>query len=128
MARWLDTRGRSTLGIGICDRCSRKMSLDDLFSDPNAPGLRVCKDDLDDLDPWRLAPLSPDVIVLPFARPDVDISTTQHPVSITGQIPVQQVVAPGTPTAQDQGWYATTQDGQEGGPNIKGGSIVTLSE
>lgn len=93
MPRFLDTRGRSTLGIGICDRCSRKFSLDDLYSDPNSPGLRVCKDDLDQLDPWRLAPASPDAITLPFVRPDVSVVTTVDTVS---QVPV---------------------DPQEGGPN-----------
>jgi len=76
MSVFLDTRGRSTLGIGICARCSRKMSLDDLYSDPNAPGLRVCKADLDVLDPYRLPARQPDRIVLPFVRPDISIATT----------------------------------------------------
>jgi hypothetical protein len=54
MPLYLDTRGRSTLGIGLCARCSRKFSLDDLHSDPNFPGLMVCVADLDDFDPYRL--------------------------------------------------------------------------
>jgi hypothetical protein len=70
MSIWLDTRGLSTLGIGLCDRCSRKMSLTQLMSDPNSPGLRVCREDLDQLDPYRLPPRQPDTIVLPFVRPD----------------------------------------------------------
>lgn len=73
MSIWLDTRGNSTLGIGVCDRCRRKMSLDALYSDPNSPGLRVCREDLDNLDPYRLPPRQPDQIVLPFVRPDAPL-------------------------------------------------------
>lgn len=75
MSIYLDTRGRSTLGIGLCARCSRKMSLDELFSDPNSPGLRVCREDLDNLDPYRLPPRQPDNITLPFVRPDSPLTT-----------------------------------------------------
>jgi hypothetical protein len=75
MSIYLDTRGRSTLGIGLCARCSRKMSLDELFSDPNSPGLRVCREDLDNLDPYRLPPRQPDNINLPFVRPDSPLTT-----------------------------------------------------
>jgi hypothetical protein len=75
MSIYLDTRGRSTLGIGLCARCSRKMSLDELFSDPNSPGLRVCREDLDQLDPYRLPPRQPDQITLPFVRPDSPLNT-----------------------------------------------------
>ena len=48
---YLDPRGRSNFGIGLCARCSRKLYLEDLFSDPNFPGLMVCIEDLDVLDP-----------------------------------------------------------------------------
>ena len=70
MSIFLDTRGKTTLGIGICGRCSRKMSLDDLYSDPNYPGIRVCREDLDQFDPWRLPPRQSEVITLRFCRPD----------------------------------------------------------
>lgn len=73
MSIWLDTHGLSTLGIGLCDRCSRKMSLTQLMSDPNSPGLRVCREDLDQLDPYRLPPRQPDTITLPFVRPDTPL-------------------------------------------------------
>lgn len=73
MPRFLDTRGRSTLACGICARCSRKMSLDDLFSDPNSPGLMVCKEDLDQYDPYRLPARQPDDLTLPFYRPDTPL-------------------------------------------------------
>lgn len=75
MAIWLDTRGRSTLGIGICDRCRVKMSIEDLYSDPNSPGLRVCLADRDEYDPYRLPARQPEKITLPFVRPDVNIAT-----------------------------------------------------
>ena len=75
MGRFLDTRGNSTLGIGICARCSRKFALGELHSDPNYPNLMVCKDDSDQYDPYRLAPRAPDQIVLPFVRPDLPLNT-----------------------------------------------------
>lgn len=75
MPIYLDTRGRSTLGIGICGRCSRKFSLDELYSDPNYPGLRVCQDDMDEYDPYRLPARQPEVIALRYPRPDTPIST-----------------------------------------------------
>jgi hypothetical protein len=52
------------------------MSLTMLMSDPNSPGLRVCKEDLDQLDPYRLPPRQPDTITLPFVRPDAPIGTS----------------------------------------------------
>jgi len=70
MAIFLDPTGNTTYGIGICQRCSRKFFLHDLHSDPNTPGLKVCIDDLDDYDPYRLAPRQADRITLPFYRPD----------------------------------------------------------
>jgi hypothetical protein len=73
MPKFLDTRGKSTLGIGLCARCSRKFSLDDLSPDINYPGLMVCAADSDDLDPYRL-PLPPaDQISLRFVRPDTPL-------------------------------------------------------
>jgi hypothetical protein len=76
MAKFLDTRGNSTLGIGICARCSRKFPIGELRSDPNFPNLMVCKEDSDQYDPYRLAPRAPDQIVLPFVRPDLPLNTS----------------------------------------------------
>jgi hypothetical protein len=70
MPKFLDTRGHTTLGIGICDRCKLKFPLDQLHEDPNSPGLRVCDDDTDQFDPYRLPAREPDQLVLPFVRPD----------------------------------------------------------
>ena len=75
MPVYLSTRGKTTLGIGLCGRCSRKFSLDDLYSDPNSPGLMVCAADRDEYDPYRLPARQPDNIVLPFTRPDTPIPT-----------------------------------------------------
>jgi hypothetical protein len=75
MPKFLDTSGNSTLGIAICARCSRKFPLGELTSDPNYPNLMVCRDDVDQYDPYRLAPRPTDQIVLPFNRPDVPLNT-----------------------------------------------------
>lgn len=76
MSIWLDTRGKSVLGVGLCDRCRRKMSTTELYSDPNSPGLRVCREDLDQLDPYRLPARQPETITLPFVRPDASVGTS----------------------------------------------------
>lgn len=75
MSVYLNTRGRTTLAIGICGRCSRKFSLDELHPDPNYPGLRVCKDDLDEYDPYRLPARQPEDIALRYPRPDEPLSS-----------------------------------------------------
>ena len=75
-AYFLNPRGRSTYGIGICGRCGSKLFLDQLFPDPNAPGLMVCKKDLDVFDPYRLPARQTEQINLPFVRPDVSIAVS----------------------------------------------------
>ena len=75
MPLYLDTRGRSTLAIGICGRCSRKFPMDELLPDPNYPGLLCCAVDRDDYDPYRLPARQPEKISLLFARPDTPIAT-----------------------------------------------------
>lgn len=74
MSVFLDTRGRSTMAIAICGRCSRKFPYDDLMPDPNYPGLRVCKDDLDEYDPYRLPARQTENITLRFPRPDTPLN------------------------------------------------------
>lgn len=54
-----------------------------LIQDGNLPGLRVCRDDWDELDPYRLPARQPDNLVLPFVRPDVRIALQSDQV---GQI------------------------------------------
>ena len=75
MPVYLDTRGNSVLSVAVCDRCNRKFGYTELMPDPNFPGMRVCKDDLDNFDPWRLPALQTENIALRFPRPDVDIAT-----------------------------------------------------
>ncbi len=71
-----DPTGQSSYGIALCARCSKKFFLDDLYDDPNAPGLKVCIDDLDDYDPYRLAARPTEEINLIFVRPDRKLDAT----------------------------------------------------
>jgi len=96
MPRWINTRGRTTLAIGICGRCSIKMPLDALHPDNNYPGLLVCDKDRDQLDPYRLPARQPDNIVLPFTRPDTPI-----PTNPTGVI------------AENGDYFVITEDGED---------------
>jgi hypothetical protein len=80
MGLFLDTRGLTYAAIGICDRCSRKFPLAELMPDRNSPGLRVCKDDWDELDPYRLPARQTERITLPFVRPDVPLTSQPYGV------------------------------------------------
>jgi hypothetical protein len=73
MPIFLDTRGKTSLGIAICARCSEKFSRDDLYPDPNFPGLMVCREDRDVLDPYRLPARQADQVAMEWTRPDVDV-------------------------------------------------------
>ena len=85
MPKWLDTRGLTSLAIGVCDRCKMKRAYIDLQPDPNFPGLRVCNEGCrDQYDPYRLPARQTERINLRFARPDVSVAT--HPNElITGE-------------------------------------------
>lgn len=74
MPIFIDPSGRSTFGLGTCARCWRKFSLEDLYSDPNSPGLKVCLDDLDNYDPYRLPARRTEDVTLRFYRPDEDLT------------------------------------------------------
>lgn len=100
MSRFLNTRGRSVLTIGICDRCRRKFPLGDLMSDPNAPGLKVCLADRDEIDPYTLpARIYLDDITPRFVRPDVNIA-------IDPAIGDAVLAADGSPFVLNQGQLA----------------------
>jgi hypothetical protein len=73
---YLDTSGNASVAIGICGRCSLKFAIGELMPDPNSPGLMVCRDDMDDYDPWRLPPREVEDITLEYPRPDDPITTT----------------------------------------------------
>ena len=96
MPRFLNTRGNTTLAIGICGRCSIKMPLADLLPDPNSPGLLVCEKDRDQYDPYRLPARQPYNIVLPFTRPDTPIGTD-----------------PAGVITQDDNYFLITEDGED---------------
>lgn len=96
MPRFLNTRGNTTLAIGICGRCSIKMPLDKLLPDPNSPGLLVCEKDRDEYDPYRLPARQPDNILLPFTRPDTPIPTD-----------------PAGVITQDDNYFLITEDGED---------------
>jgi hypothetical protein len=74
MSGWDDPTGRPYYAVGICDRCNFRFFLDELIPDGNLPGLRVCRECWDELDPYRLPARQPDNIILPFVRPDVPIA------------------------------------------------------
>jgi hypothetical protein len=52
--------------------------------DPNFPGMRVCKDDLDNFDPWRLPARQTENISLRFPRPDVNIALAPNLINTQG--------------------------------------------
>ena len=87
--KYIDTMGNNVLSIGICDRCNRKVAYDELRPDPNFPGLRVCRDDIDVLDPWRLAARQTEVITLRHPRPDQSVATGQNTLLNNGSTILQ---------------------------------------
>lgn len=78
MPKFLNTTGNARLSVAICDRCAKKYPIDELFPDPNSPGLRVCKNDLDQFDPWRLAPRMTEKITIDNPRPDSDVAVVHN--------------------------------------------------
>lgn len=112
MPLFLDTRGHSTLGIGICARCACKRPLDELFPDPNANGLMVCLEDRDVLDPYRLPSREPDRITLDHPRPDVSLSIpTVDPIYV-GALQAVLGVVPQTPNYPSQPLGAGASSGE----------------
>lgn len=108
MPVYLDTRGNSVLSVAICDRCSRKFAYTELMPDPNFPGMRVCKDDLDKFDPWRLPARQTENISLRFPRPDVNIAIAPNLIDQQG--------APNTYVQYDNLYIEGAPYGQAGAP------------
>ncbi len=74
MSVFLSTTGNTSLAVGICGRCSRKVPYDELRPDGNVPGLRVCGDGCSDqFDPYRLPARQTENIALRFSRPDTPL-------------------------------------------------------
>jgi len=76
MPIFLDTRGKSSLAVGVCDRCRRKFPIGELSPDRNSPGLMVCAKDNDEYDPWRLPPRKTEDITVRRPRPDTPLDGT----------------------------------------------------
>ena len=78
MPRYLNTRGKPSLAIGICDRCHFKTAYSDLRPDGNIPGIKTCNRPgcRDVFDPWRLPARQPEVITLRNPRLDTRIGFT----------------------------------------------------
>lgn len=74
MSLYLDTAGRSSRAIAVCDRCHLKVPLSTLVADGNSPGLRVCPRCSDKLDPWRLPARAAEDITLRHPRPDEQLT------------------------------------------------------
>jgi len=62
------------LSIAICDRCRTKLPYQMLRPDGNSPGLKVCGECWDTIDPYRLPPRQPDPLTLQHPRPDTSIA------------------------------------------------------
>jgi len=130
MPVYLDTRGNTVLSVAICDRCSRKFAYVDLMPDPNFPGMRVCKADLDKFDPWRLPAIQTENIALRFPRPDVSIAT--GPISgqqvVTGPAPDGPIDSPvnGTrkPTTPNRNSVFITRDRTQSTTAGESGDII----
>lgn len=110
MPIYLDTRGNTVLSVAICDRCSRKFPYVDLQPDPNFPGMRVCKDDLDKFDPWRLPARQTENIALRFPRPDVSVATPPDLINTEGD--------PNTTEQYDNFFIEGTPYGIAGAPGV----------
>lgn len=88
MSKYLDTSGKPSRAIAVCDRCKLKMALSDMVSDGNTPSIRGHRECMDVKDPWRLPARQTENITLRFPRPDADISTPAVPLPIPDGDPV----------------------------------------
>lgn len=62
-----------TVAKAVCDRCKMRKNYDELRADGNSPGLRVCSECWDPIDPWRLAPRPTEDITLQYPRPETKL-------------------------------------------------------
>jgi hypothetical protein len=102
--------GQSVLSIAVCDRCNRKVPYTELRADPNFPGLRVCRDDVDQYDPWRLPAIQTEVITLRHPRPDQSVAL--NPNNITTEIGIEMSLDPNPLIPVDQQQGVETQIGE----------------
>lgn len=70
MSLYINTRGKSSASVALCDRCQFKFALDDLSADRDSPGLRVC-DKCNDLpDPYLLPARKSEKLTPKYPRPE----------------------------------------------------------
>ncbi len=62
-------RSDTHYSVARCDRCGTKRYYDDLVHDDNSPGLRVCPECSDAVDPYRLPARRNENISLKYPRP-----------------------------------------------------------
>lgn len=94
--------------LAICDRCRMSFKRSQLSLDPNAKGLRVCKDCINMFDPYRLPPRQPDPIALAWVRPMVSLVAPKY--VLTKDMAVAPVQSPEDiiqATPEDAGIRAT---------------------
>ncbi len=91
--------GRDSLAQ--CDRCKLRFPYLELRPDGDQPGLRVCGECWDPIDPWKLPPREPEAISLRFPRPeepltagDVSFSATAGAGSTTARIVIGTIDRP----------------------------------
>ena len=116
MSKWLDTRGNTVLSIAICDRCKMKRAYDEIGTDRNLPGLRVCNFGCnDERDPYRLPARQPEKISIRFPRPDADVAENQDAITTDPNI-VQDPSQTVTQTTAGEAGIApeTSQDDLDG--------------
>lgn len=113
MSIFIDPSGSSTFGLGLCARCSKKMKLEDLYDDPNAPGLKVCIEDLDDYDPYRLAARPTEEINLEFTRPDRPLDDVGGDPSFS--LLYVRTTPSGQPRATESGEFREIEQALDGG-------------
>lgn len=88
-----------TMPIAICDRCRRKMAHARLQPDGDKPGLRVCEDCRDVIDPYRLPAPPVERVAVTYARPDAALNAAEAGYVLgTGQGPTFTIT---TESAED---------------------------
>lgn len=88
--------------IAICDRCSTKVLARDRSPDRNAPGLMVCRQCNDAVDPYRLAwtPRDGEAAVhrprpeSPLERPSTMTTVDERGHVVEGELPTDLSVRP----------------------------------
>ena len=104
MPIFLDTRGLTSVAIGVCDRCKMKRPFVSLGSDPNFPGLRVCDQGCrDEFDPYRLPARKTERINLRFPRPDVSVAVDPDSLLTTGTTQYEITTEGNTDTPENNG-------------------------